>query len=64
MCRTRQRLMIIELGKYNSATELLVGHPNTGLQGWVINRNMVQRASVTMAAVCMREEGDRTKGRT
>jgi len=56
--------MIIELGKYNSAEALLIGHMNTGQQRWVINRNTEWRASVIMVAVHMREMGGRTKGRT
>ena len=53
--------MIIELGKYNSAEELLIGHTNTRLQRWVINWNTGKRVSVTMAAVHMREWGDGTR---
>ena len=64
MCARIDRLMIIELGKYNSDEALLIGHMNTRRQRRVINRNMEQRASVIMAAVCMRETGGRTKGRT
>ena len=52
-------LMIIELGKYNSAKELLIEDRETGLLRQVINRNMVWGASVTMAAVHMRDEGNR-----
>ena len=53
--------MIIELGKYNSAEELLIGHMNTRLQRWVIHQNMEQGVSVAMAAVHMRETGDRPR---
>jgi len=54
-------LMIIELGKYNSAEELLIGHMNTRLQRQVINWNMEWRVSVAMVAVHMREMGDRAR---
>jgi len=49
--------IIIELRKYNSAKELLIGHPNTRLQRQVINRNMEWRVFVAMVAVCMRRWG-------
>ena len=51
------RLMIIELGKYNSAEELLIETRTTGSQGHVCYRNGDQRASVTRAAVCMGWKG-------
>ena len=57
-------LMIIELRQYNSAKKLLIGHMNTRLRGLVINQNMEQRISVTMAAVHMREMGDGIRDRT
>src|SRR5882672_2442290 len=56
--------MIIELRKYNSAEELLIGLGCIGSQLPVLNRNMEQRVSVTMAAVCMRGMGDRIRDRT
>ena len=51
------RLMIIELGKYNSAEELLIETRNAGSQGHVCYQNGDRRASVTRAAVCMGLEG-------
>jgi len=51
------RLMIIKLGKYNSAEELLIETRTTGLQGHVCYWNGNQRASVTRAAVCMGWKG-------
>ena len=61
MCRNRQRLMIIKLGKYNSADELLIGHMNARLQRWVINWNMERRVSVARAAVRMKEKENGTR---
>ena len=57
MCGNGQRLMIIELRKYNSAEELLIGFMNTGSWGRVIYWNMEQRVSVSKVAVHMRETG-------
>ena len=54
-------LMIIELRKYNSAEELLIGHMNTKLWRWVINQNMEWRVFVAMVAVRMREMGNRSR---
>ena len=51
------RLMIIELGKYNSAEELLIETRTAGLQGHVFYWNRDRRVSVTRAAVCMEEKG-------
>jgi len=50
-CPMGIRLMIIKLGKYNSAKELLIETRTTGLQGHVCYQNRNQRASVTRAAV-------------
>jgi len=50
------RLMIIKLGKYNAAKELLIKTRTTGSQGHICNRNGDQRVSVTRAAVCMEVE--------
>jgi len=49
--------MIIELGKYNSAKELLIETRTTGSQGHVCYQNGDRRASVTRVAVCMGLEG-------
>ena len=49
--------MIIELGKYNSAEELLIGIRTAGSQGHVCNQDGDQRISVTRAAVRMKEKG-------
>ena len=51
------RLMIIELGKYKAAEELLIETRTKGSQGHVCYRNRDWRASVTRAAVCMEEKG-------
>ena len=56
-------LMIIELRKYNSAEELLIGLRSAGLQWQVLNRNTERRTSVTMVAVCMRGTGDGARDR-
>ena len=50
------RLMIIELGKYKAAKELIETR-TTGSQGHVCYQNGDQRVSVTGVAVCMEEEG-------
>ena len=47
------RLMIIELGKYNSAEELHIETRTAGAQGHVCNQDGDRRISVTRAAVCM-----------
>jgi len=52
-----KRLMIIELGKYNSAEELLIGTRTAGSQGHICYRDGDQRVSVTRAAVRMEEKG-------
>src|SRR5882724_7659452 len=52
-----KRLMIIELGKYNSAEELLIETRTTGLQGHIYYRGKDWRTSITRAAVCMGLEG-------
>src|SRR5882672_10479470 len=57
-------LMIIELRKYNSAEELLIGLRRIGSQLPVLNQNTERRVSVTMAAVCMRGMGDGIRDRT
>ena len=49
--------MIIELGKYNSAEELLKETRATGSQRHVCYQNGDWRVSVTGAAVRMEEEG-------
>ena len=51
------RLMIIELGKYNSAEELLIETRTTGSQGHVCYQDRDWRVSVTRVAVCMGLEG-------
>jgi len=51
------RFMIIGLGKYNSAEELLIETRTTGSQGHICYQNGDRRASVTRAAVCMEEKG-------
>ena len=51
------RLMIIKLGKYNSAEELLIETRTTGSQVHVCYRNGDRMVSVTGAAVRMEEEG-------
>src|SRR5882724_4444355 len=52
-CSMGTRLMIIELGEYNSAEELLIETGTTGLQGHICYWNGDRRASVTRAAVHM-----------
>ena len=59
--RSKTGLMIIELRKYNSAKELLIGLMNARSGRWVINWNMEQRVSVAMEAVHMREMGNRAR---
>ena len=51
------RLMIIKLGIYNSAKELLIETKTMGSQGYVCYWNRDRMVSVTGAAVCMEEEG-------
>ena len=46
-----QRLMIIELERYNEIRELLIENRTTGLQGHVCYQDGGQRVSVTTAAV-------------
>ena len=57
-----KRLMIIELGKYNSAEELHIDSRTAGSQGHVCYQNGDLRVSVTRAAVHMgvEETGMRT----
>jgi len=45
--------MIIELGRYNEISELLIENRTTGLHGHVCYWDRGQRVSVTMAAVSM-----------
>jgi len=47
------RLMIIKLGKYNEAEELLIATRTTGSLGCVCYQNGDWRVSVTKVAVCM-----------
>jgi len=56
--------MIIELRKYNSAKELLIGPKSTGSPGQVYSWITERRVSVTRAAVCMKgtEDGTKSKG--
>ena len=49
------RLMIIELRKYNEGRELLIRNRTTGSQAQVSYRDEVWGASMTRAAVCMEE---------
>ena len=49
--------MIIKLGKYNSAEELLIETRTTGLRGHVYYRGKDWRTSITRAAVRMGLEG-------
>jgi len=53
----RKRLMIIELGKYNSAKELLIETRTTGSQVHACYWDRDRRVSVTNAAVHMEEKG-------
>src|SRR5882724_1869340 len=56
-CSMGKRLMIIELGKYNSAKELLIETRTTGFQVHVCYQNGDRSASGTRAAVRMEVEG-------
>src|SRR5882724_10642554 len=56
-CSMGKGLMIIELGKYNSAEDLLIETRTAGLPGHVCYRDGDWRVSVTRAAVCMEEKG-------
>ena len=49
--------MIIELGKYNVAKEILIEKANTGLQGCVCYQNGGWKVQRTSAAVCMERNG-------
>jgi len=51
--KERQRLMIIELGKYNEIGELLIENRTTGSPGHVCYWDGGQKVSVTRVAVCM-----------
>ena len=57
-----QRLMIIELERYNEIGELLIKIRTTGLHGHICYQDGGQRVSVTIVAVCMgvKETGMRT----
>ena len=48
-----QRLMIIELGKYNETDALLIETAATGSCWHICYQDGVWRVDVTMAAVCM-----------
>ena len=52
-----KRLMIIKLGKHNSAEELLIETRTAGLQGHVGYWDGNRRVSVNREAVCMEEKG-------
>src|SRR5882672_4072728 len=56
--------MIIELRKYNSAEELLIGPESTGSPRQVYSRITDRRMSVTRASVRMKgtEDGTKSKG--
>jgi len=56
-CSMGKRLKIIELGKYNSAEELLIETRTTGSQWHVYYRGEDWRTSITRAAVHMGLEG-------
>jgi len=56
-CSMGIRLMIIKLGKYNSAEELLIETRTTGSHRCICYRDGVWRVSVTRVAVCMEEKG-------
>jgi len=62
MFKRGQRLMIIELRKYNEIGELLIETEMTGSWGHICYQDGGQRVSVTMAAVHMgkKETGART----
>jgi len=51
------RLMIIELGEYNSAKKLLIETRTTGLQGYICYRVETRETSITRVAVRMGLEG-------
>ena len=55
--------MIIELRKYNSAKELLIGSQNAGSPGQVYDRSMEKRVSVNKAAVRMKEMRGGVRGK-
>ena len=55
-CSMGKRFKIIELGKYNSAEELLIETITVGLQGHICYQNGDRRASVIRAAVRMELE--------
>ena len=55
--------MIIELRKYNSAKELLIGSQNTGSREWVYDRSREKRVSITKVAVRMKGTRDGTRGK-
>ena len=57
MWKRIQWLMIIKLGKYNKAEELLIETRATGFQGCVCYWNGDQRVSVTRASVHMEGKG-------
>ena len=63
MCKKIQRLMIIELRKYNSAAELLIESNSAGLPGRVSYRSGSRKVSVTTVAVRMKEMGDGARGK-
>src|SRR5882724_4333282 len=52
-----ERLMIIELGKYNSAKELLIGTRTAGSQRHICYQDEDRRVPVTRAAIRMEEKG-------
>src|SRR5882724_9346123 len=56
-CSMGKRLMIIELGKYNSAEELLIETRTAGSLGHVCYWDGDRRVSVTRVAVRMEEKG-------
>ena len=49
--------MIIELGKYNEVSALLVGMDTTRSHEHICHLDGGQKVSVSMAAVCMGGEG-------
>ena len=55
--------MIIELRKYNSATELLIGSQGAGSPGQGYNQSIERGVSVTKAAVRMKETEDSVRER-
>ena len=56
MFKRGQRLMIMKLERYNEIGELLIENGTTGSWGHIFYLDRGQRASVTMAAVCMGKE--------